>query len=186
MGIALADAAAAYGADVQLVLGPVHVYPSDQSVKVVRVTTAAEMASECTALFPGCDIAILAAAVADFTPDQVQAGKIKRSDGELNLRLKATTDIAFTLGKVRKPSQIIAGFSLETSNELENATWKLKRKNLDLIVLNSLADKGAGFDYDTNKITIIDKYNNIDKFELKSKDDAARDILDKIISMIEK
>ncbi len=186
MGIALADAAAAYGADVQLVLGPVHLHPTDQSVKVVRVTTAAEMAGECTALFPGCDIAILAAAVADFTPDQVQAGKIKRSDGELNLRLKATTDIAFALGKARKPSQIIAGFSLETSNELENATWKLKRKNLDMIVLNSLADKGAGFDYDTNKITIIDKYNNIDKFELKSKDEAARDILEKIISMIEK
>ncbi len=130
--------------------------------------------------------AILAAAVADFTPDQVQAGKIKDRNGELNLRLKATTDIAFALGNARKPSQIIAGFSLETSNELENANWKLKRKTLYMIFLNSLADKGAGFDYDTNKITIIDKYNNIDKFELKSKDEAARDILEKIISMIEK
>jgi phosphopantothenoylcysteine decarboxylase/phosphopantothenate--cysteine ligase len=186
MGIALADAAAGYGADVRLVLGPVHLHPSDRSVNIVRVNTAAEMARECIAFFPGCDIAILAAAVADFTTDEVQEGKIKRSGGKFHLHLKPTTDIAMTLGKIRKPSQIIAGFALETENELESATWKLKHKNLDLIILNSLADKGAGFEYDTNKITIIDKYNNIDKFELKSKEDTAGDILDKIVSMIEK
>jgi len=101
------------------------------------------------------------------------------------LKLKSTADIAEILGKTKKSSQIIAGFALETNNEIENAKEKLFRKNMDLIVLNSLKDNGAGFGYDTNKITIIDKYNNIDKFELKSKEEAAKDILNKIISMIQ-
>ena len=100
------------------------------------------------------------------------------------MKLKPTTDIAETLGKLKNQSQLLAGFALETDNELENALKKLKKKNLDLIVLNSLKEKGAGFGHDTNKITIIDKYNNINKFELKSKSEAAKDILDKIVSMI--
>jgi phosphopantothenoylcysteine decarboxylase/phosphopantothenate--cysteine ligase len=100
------------------------------------------------------------------------------------LRLKQNKDIALELGRIKKPSQILVGFALETENEIENAIGKLVRKNLDVIVLNSLNEKGAGFGFDTNRITIIDKYNNIDKFELKSKEDAARDILNKIISMI--
>ncbi|MFA5820115.1 MAG: bifunctional phosphopantothenoylcysteine decarboxylase/phosphopantothenate--cysteine ligase CoaBC [Bacteroidales bacterium] len=185
MGIALADAAAEYGADVELVLGPVSISPGNNSVKIIDVTTAESMAAECISRFPGCDIAILSAAVADFTPEEVKGKKIKKDGNELLLKLKPTTDIAETLGKTKKPSQILAGFALETNNEIENAKEKLLRKNLDFIVLNSLKESGAGFGHDTNKITIIDRYNNIDKFELKSKEEAAKDILNKIISMIQ-
>ena len=142
------------------------------------------MAHECLRRFTGCDIAILAAAVSDFTPDSVADKKIKRGDNELIIKLKPTIDIAAELGKKKKVNQILAGFALETDNELENAISKMKRKNLDIIVLNSLKEKGAGFGFDTNRITIIDRNNNIDKFELKSKEEAARDILDKIVSMI--
>jgi phosphopantothenoylcysteine decarboxylase/phosphopantothenate--cysteine ligase len=184
MGIALADAAADYGAIVHLVLGPVSISPSNDSVKITRITTAESMASECISLFPECDIAILAAAVADFTPVDVKDSKIKKAENDLIIRLRPTTDIAQALGKLKKDSQILAGFALETDNELDNAKGKLRRKNLDLIVLNSLKDKGAGFGNDTNKITIIDRNNNIDKFELKSKEEAAEDILNKIVSMI--
>lgn len=185
MGIALADAAAEYGADVELVLGPVSISPGNNSVKIIDVTTAESMAAECISRFPGCDIAILSAAVADFTPEEVKGKKIKKDGNELLLKLKPTTDIAETLGKTKKPSQILAGFALETNNEIENAKEKLLRKNLDIIVLNSLKESGAGFGHDTNKITIIDRYNNIDKFELKSKEEAAKDILNKIVSMIQ-
>jgi phosphopantothenoylcysteine decarboxylase/phosphopantothenate--cysteine ligase len=185
MGIALADAAAEYGAEVVLVLGPVSITPSDSSVSVINVDTAESMASECIKLFPDCDIAILSAAVADFTPEEVKDAKIKKDGNELILKLKPTADIAASLGRIKKESQIVAGFALETNNELKNAGEKLVRKNLDLIVLNSLREKGAGFGYDTNKITIIDRNNNIDKFELKSKEEAAKDILNKIVSMLQ-
>ena len=184
MGIALADAASDYGANVDLVLGPVNIMPSQKSVRVINVTTAGSMAKECISRFPSCDIAILSAAVADYTPVIVDKAKIKKTGEELNVRLKLTTDIALELGRIKKRSQFLAGFALETGNGIENAKEKLKRKKLDLIVLNSLGDKGAGFGHDTNRITIIDKYNNIDKFELKTKEEAARDILDKIVSMI--
>ncbi|MGD0342379.1 MAG: bifunctional phosphopantothenoylcysteine decarboxylase/phosphopantothenate--cysteine ligase CoaBC [Bacteroidales bacterium] len=184
MGIAIADAAASYGADVELVLGPVNIVPEHESVKITRVTTAESMASECIKKFPKCDIAILSAAVADYTAVKVEKEKMKKRPGSITLKLKPTMDIAATLGKNKKGSQLVAGFALETNNEIKNATAKLKRKNLDLIVLNSLREPGAGFEHSTNRITIIDKYNNINKFELKSKEEAARDILDKIVSMI--
>jgi len=185
MGIALADRAAAYGADVTLVLGPVDILPGNSCVKIVNVKTAECMASECIKRFQECDIAILAAAVADFTPVNVAEKKIsKKNRGALILELKQTTDIAEELGKVKKKSQILVGFALETDDEIKNATIKLKKKKLDLIILNSLNEKGAGFGYDTNRITIIDKCNNINKFELKSKSEAAGDILDKIITML--
>jgi phosphopantothenoylcysteine decarboxylase/phosphopantothenate--cysteine ligase len=184
MGIALADAAAEYGAEVNLVLGPVNVRPKNSSVKIINVTTAESMAKECISRFHDCDIAILAAAVADFTPVKVSGKKLKRDKTELLLKLKPTTDIAVTLGKTKSSSQILAGFALETDNEVDNAIAKLSAKNLDIIVLNSLKEDGAGFGHDTNKITIIDRNNNIDKFELKSKEEAAKDILDKIVSMI--
>ena len=184
MGIALADAAAEYGADVNLVLGPVNISPKNSSVKISRVINAEAMAAECISKFPGCDIAILSAAVADFTPVRAEKEKLKKSKSALTLKLKPTTDIAATLGKMKKPSQILVGFALETGTGVKNATLKLQQKNLDIIVLNSLKDKGAGFESDTNRITIIDKYNNIDKFELKSKEDTARDILNKIVSII--
>ena len=183
MGVALADAAAEYGADVQLVLGPSDVLPENSSVKVIHVTTAGSMADECILRFPGCDAAILSAAVADFTPEKAEEFKMKKNDKGITIKLIPTTDIAAELGRMKRSSQVLAGFALETDNEVKNATGKLKRKNLDFIVLNSLKDSGAGFGHDTNRITIIDKYNNIDKFELKSKQKAARDILDKVVSM---
>ncbi len=185
MGIALADVCAEYGASVTLVLGPVNIGPNDTSINIVKVTTAESMADKCISLFPWCNIAILSAAVADFTPASVKDRKIKKADNELVIKLKPTTDIALSLGKIKKPSQFLVGFALETDNELENAREKLTRKHLDMIVLNSLNEEGAGFDHDTNRITIIDRNNNIDKFELKSKEDAARDILAKIVSMIQ-
>jgi phosphopantothenoylcysteine decarboxylase / phosphopantothenate---cysteine ligase len=185
MGIALADAAAEYGATVDLVLGPVNISPASSEVNVINVTTAASMASECISRFPGCDIAILSAAVADYTPETTDARKMKKDGRELVLKLKPTIDIAAELGKIKKPSQLVAGFALETDDEIENAKEKLVRKNFDLIVLNSLNERGAGFEYSTNRITIIDRNNIIDKFELKSKDEAARDILDKIVSMLQ-
>lgn len=184
MGIALADAAASYDAEVTIVLGPTTVYPTDSSIKVIGVVTAAEMAEKCISLFPVFDIAILAAAVADYTPESPSSSKIKKSGNRLILKLKPTIDIASELGKIKKPGQVLAGFALETDNEMENAMAKLKRKNLDLIVLNSLRNEGSGFGYDTNMITIIDRYNNIDKFELKSKEESAKDILNKIVSLI--
>ena len=184
MGIALADAAAEFGAEVKLVLGPVDIRPRNSAVQVINVQSAESMAQECILHFSDCDIAILAAAVADFTPAEVAGEKLKKDKGDLLLKLKPTTDIAETLGKLKNQSQILAGFALETNNELENAKEKLNRKNLDLIVLNSLKEDGAGFGHDTNKITIIDRNNIIDKFELKSKEEAAIDILEKIISMI--
>jgi phosphopantothenoylcysteine decarboxylase/phosphopantothenate--cysteine ligase len=185
MGIALADTAAGYGASVELVLGPVNISPVNSEISIINVTTAESMASECISRFAYCDIAILSAAVADFTPRESGSRKIKKDGGGLTLELKPTKDIAYELGKIKRPSQILAGFALETDNELENAKQKLKTKNLDLIVLNSLNQKGAGFDLPTNSVTIIDRNNNINKFELKSKEEVARDILDKIVSMLQ-
>jgi phosphopantothenoylcysteine decarboxylase/phosphopantothenate--cysteine ligase len=184
MGIALADAAYEYGATVDLVLGPVSILPVNKEINIINVTTAESMASECISRFPGCDIAILSAAVADFTPEKRFKRKIKKDVNGLVLNLQTTTDIAYELGKIKNHSQFLTGFALETNNGLENARAKLVRKNFDLIVLNSPDENGAGFEYSTNKITLIDRNNNIDKFEVKSKSEVAKDILDKIVSMI--
>ena len=183
MGIALADTAARMGAEVTLVLGPVSIKPQENSITVVPVKTAAEMKEASLAAFALCDIAILAAAVADFTPETTSATKVKRGDSDLVIRLKPTDDIAATLGRIKKEGQFLAGFALETDNEIANARGKMQRKNLDMIILNSLKDEGAGFGHDTNRITIIDRTDNIDKFELKSKDEVASDILNRIISL---
>ncbi|MFZ0471821.1 MAG: bifunctional phosphopantothenoylcysteine decarboxylase/phosphopantothenate--cysteine ligase CoaBC [Bacteroidales bacterium] len=183
MGIALADAAAAMGAKVTLVLGPSTLKPSNALVNTVAVMTAAEMTEASEEAFRECDIAILAAAVADFTPETISGTKIKRGGSEMVLRLKPTRDIAALLGSLKKKHQILVGFALETDDEVSNAISKLKRKNLDMIILNSLRDEGAGFGHETNRITIIDSNNNIDKFELKTKGEVASDILHKIISL---
>ena len=183
MGIALADQAAMLGADVTLVLGPVSIRPENQAVRIVNVRTAAEMKEASVSAFRECDIAILAAAVADFTPETTYDRKIKSGRGEMSIRLHPTDDIAAYLGEIRKEGQFIAGFALETDNEINNATSKLKRKNLDMIILNSLGDEGAGFGFETNRVTIIDRNNNIDKFGLKSKGEVATDILRRIISL---
>jgi phosphopantothenoylcysteine decarboxylase/phosphopantothenate--cysteine ligase len=185
MGIALADVAAALGAKVTLVLGPATLKPANALVHTVSVTTAAEMTEASVKAFSECDIAILSAAVADFTPETVSGTKIRRVSGEMVIRLKPTEDIAALLGSRKKKHQLLVGFALETNDEVSNAIGKLKRKNLDMIVLNSLRDEGAGFGHETNRITIIDRNNNIDKFELKTKGEVASDILHKIISLLD-
>jgi len=168
---------------VTLVLGPVSMKPAEKEVVTIPVRTAAEMKEASLEAFRNCDIAILAAAVADFTPAETHDAKIKRGEGDMVIRLKPTEDIAAKLGKTKGKGQFLAGFALETDNEVENAIGKMKRKNLDLIILNSLRDEGAGFGHQTNRITIIDSNNNIDTFELKTKDEVASDILKKIIGL---
>jgi phosphopantothenoylcysteine decarboxylase/phosphopantothenate--cysteine ligase len=184
MGISIADEAAERGADVTLVLGPVSVFPKNKSVKIINVVSASEMADACRENFSAADIGILSAAVADFTPLKPAEQKIKKTKDKLTIELTATEDIASSLGNMKKPAQILIGFALETENEIDNANAKLLRKNLDLIVLNTLRDQGAGFGVDTNKVTIIDRSNNIDKFELKSKAEVAKDILNKTESLL--
>jgi len=186
MGIAIAWEASERGARVILVLGPVEDITVCEGIDISHVVSAEEMAAETMKYFTDCDIAILTAAVADYTPESSSESKIKKKDQEMVIKLKPTIDIAAELGKIKKPGQLLAGFALETDNEQMNAIDKLKRKNLDLIVLNSLKDKGAGFRYDTNKVTLIDKNNIIEKYELKSKSGIATDILNRIETMINK
>lgn len=184
MGIAIADEASERGAKVILVLGPVEHKPADRNYKIISIVSAHEMADAMTGNFGEADIAVLAAAVADYRPESESESKIKKSKSDLRLTLKPTIDIAAKLGSVKRNNQLLAGFALETDNEKENALKKLESKNLDLIVLNSLRDEGSGFKSDTNKITLIDKNNNIEEFELKTKAEVATDILDKIESML--
>lgn len=184
MGLAIANEAYERGADVILVLGPVTEAHCKKGIKTVNVVSADEMAKETLKYFPRCDIAILTAAVADYTPETSSASKIKKQDKDMLIRLRPTTDIAAQLGKIKRKGQFLAGFALETDNELINAKEKLKKKNLDLIVLNSLRDEGAGFSFDTNRVMLIDKNNKTEKLELKSKVLVASDILNKIEKML--
>ncbi len=184
MGYAIAEECAENGAEVILITGPVTVIISHPGVLLVPVSTAEQMYTACMHHFSSCDAAILSAAVADFSPEITYTDKIKRGKEEMFIKLKPTVDIASELGKRKKDSQLIAGFALETSNEQMNARNKLIKKNLDFIVLNSLRDEGAGFGTDTNKISIIDKNNNIHNFELKSKTEVAKDIVEKLISLM--
>jgi phosphopantothenoylcysteine decarboxylase / phosphopantothenate---cysteine ligase len=170
------------GANVHLVTGPVTLEMEDPSVKVTRVESAEEMYNAAVLLFGSCDGAVLTAAVADFTPAEASAQKTKRGKEPWSLKLLPTRDIAAELGRQKTAVQILVGFALETTNELENAREKLQKKNLDFIVLNSLNDEGAGFGVDTNKITIIDRHNNLTNFGLKSKALVAIDIIDKIVT----
>ena len=180
MGIALAETAAAMGAEVKLVLGPGSVLPSVTGIDVTNVFSASDMFEAAMRIFPESDCGIMAAAVSDFEPEKIHDQKVKRGKEDWVIRLKPTRDIAFSLGKIKKSGQLLIGFALETDDEIQNARKKLGKKNLDFIVLNSLEDPGAGFGYDTNKISILDQDNNIQHFELKSKRDVARDILDKV------
>ncbi len=186
MGIAIAAELARRGCHVQLILGPTRVpLPASPHIEVHRVTTAEQMHRKAVELFPSADLAVLAAAVADYRPKTVETQKIKKSDGELVLTLEKTPDIAASLGRVKRPDQFIVGFALETENELENAREKLNKKNFDFIVLNSLRDPGAGFHHDTNKITILAKDNSQKNFELKSKPEVARDIVDELAARLQ-
>lgn len=183
MGYAIADEAATRGADVTIVSGPVNIKPTSDNVKVIKVESAREMLAECQKLFPKSDIGIMCAAVADYTPTEYVNHKIKREKEEIPvIKLTKNPDIAASLGAQKKPGQLLMGFALETDNEDFNAIDKLKRKNLDYIVLNSLRDSGSGFGTDTNKISIFDVNGNKRCFPLKSKREVATDIIDTIIS----
>ncbi|WP_088341341.1 bifunctional phosphopantothenoylcysteine decarboxylase/phosphopantothenate--cysteine ligase CoaBC [Robiginitalea sediminis] len=179
MGFELAEAAAALGARVVLVTGPTHLQPRDPGITCIRVGTAQQMLEEASAHFDQADIVIGAAAVSDYRPRVAAPEKIKKGEDTRSLELVRNPDIIQTLA-ARKSGQFVVGFALETENELEHAQSKLKRKGLDAIVLNSLKDPGAGFGGDTNKITFIDKNSQIKPFALKSKAEAARDILHEI------
>ena len=179
MGYDIANCAANMGAEVVLVSGPTHLKVENTSIKVVKVTSAEEMYNACNQYFNDIDVAISAAAVADYKPKNVASQKIKKSEAQFTIELEKTKDILASLGE-KKKNQFLIGFALETENEIENAILKIKKKNLDLIVLNSLQDKGAGFGKSTNKVTFIDKNFNIEAMELKPKEDVAIDIINKI------
>jgi phosphopantothenoylcysteine decarboxylase/phosphopantothenate--cysteine ligase len=181
MGFALAEEFANRGADVSLVCGPTQLKTVHASIHRIDVTSAEELYNASVKEFETSDISILSAAVADFKPDRVAAQKIKKTEATPMIHLVPTKDTLLELGKLKRKDQILVGFALETENEIENAKKKLKNKNLDLIVLNSLNDQGAGFKNDTNKVTIIDKYNNLKEFQLKTKQDVAKDILNTIL-----
>lgn len=185
MGYAIAEEFSSRGADVFLVSGPVEVTAKNHKINVLHVNSAAEMYEECVKIFPECDIAIMSAAVADFTPEITSETKIKKTGDEMTIKLKPTKDIAKELGKLKKEGQIFVGFALETDHEMQNAESKLNSKNFDFIVLNSLKDKGAAFGYDTNKITIISR-SGTEKFDLKPKNLVAKDIADKVKQLLEK
>lgn len=180
MGIALANECAKRGANVQLVLGPTNeLLPLNTTV--IKVKTAEEMYNACIKNFDKADIAIMCAAVADYTPVLVSNKKIKKSEDVFTIELKKTEDILKQLGNLKCNNQILVGFALETNNEKENALKKLNHKNADYIILNSLNDKGAGFGYGTNKITIFDKEGIESSFEMKSKEKVATDIINTIL-----
>ena len=183
MGYAIAEECANRGAEVVLVSGPVSLKVHNNSIKLVKVNSAREMYEVCNSEFPQCNAAVLSAAVADFTPQNVSDTKIKRKDNNLEITLKPTDDIAASLGKV-KGDRVLVGFALEKENELENAIGKLERKNFDFIVLNSMNDKGAGFNHDTNKITIINRSKEVKNYGLKSKVMVAKDIVDEIEKLL--
>lgn len=183
MGFALAEECAARGAEVILIAGPVSLKTQYSNIKRVDVESAEEMYEAAIKEFPTVDAAILCAAVADYRPKVQEETKIKRTEGEnLTLELIPNRDIAASLGKLKKDNQTLIGFALETNNEEQNALRKIEKKNLDYIVLNSLNDAGAGFQYDTNKISIIDKQGNKTDFELKDKKAVAKDIVNITLS----
>jgi phosphopantothenoylcysteine decarboxylase/phosphopantothenate--cysteine ligase len=181
MGVALADAFAARGGRVTLVLGPSSVRPSQAGVKVIDVATAEEMHRATAQAFTKCDILVAAAAVADFRPKQAAQRKVKKEVGMEAIELVPTKDILQDLAS-RKKKQFVVGFALETDDEMTNARKKLKTKNLDLIVLNSMNDAGAGFGHDTNKVTLIWRKGKVAKFGLMTKVELANKLADTILS----
>ncbi len=186
MGFEIAREFAERNADVTLVTGPVKIKESHPNIKRVDVTTAEQMYDKCVNFFPDVDIAVMAAAVADYTVENVCDSKIKKEDNVPELKLKPTKDILAEMGKMKKNNQFIAGFALETDNEQKNAKKKLQQKNLDMIVINSLKDKGAGFNSKTNKITILDNNNRVTRYDLKEKNIVASDVVDYISKSINK
>jgi phosphopantothenoylcysteine decarboxylase/phosphopantothenate--cysteine ligase len=184
MGFEIAKAAANLGAQVILITGPSGQKVSHSLIHVISVISAQDMYDEVHKYFPEVDVAILSAAVADFKPKQVATQKIKKKEPTLTLELEKTKDILASLGAI-KTNQFLVGFALETNNEIENAKSKLKKKGLNLIVLNSLNDKGAGFKTETNKVTFIDAKEQVTEYSLKPKADVAKDLWDEIIKQID-
>ncbi len=183
MGYAIAEELAERGAEVILISGPTKLSSKHPSVKCLKVESAQQMFELSTTQFPKCDAAILAAAVADYRPKQISDVKIKKKESEMSLELEKTPDIAAHLGTVKQAHQRTIGFALETNNEFDNAVSKLKRKNFDFIVLNSMRDEGAGFNSETNKISIIFDETKFKTFDLKHKDDVAKDIVDALVKL---
>lgn len=183
MGFAIAEEFANQGAEVVLICGPNSLKAINPNINRIDITSAEELYNASVKAFISVDIAVLSAAVADYKPAQVANHKIKKSAGLKALDLVPTIDTLEELGKLKKSNQLLIGFALETENEIENAKLKIVKKNLDLIVLNSLNDKGAGFKTDTNKITIIDKYNKSKEFELMCKAEVAKDIVNEILKV---
>ncbi len=183
MGFALAEQAASLGAEVTLITGPTYEQTNHSSIQRIDILSARNMYESCHQFFKETDIAIFSAAVADFSPKEVSSQKIKKKDSSLSIELIPTIDILASVGEI-KEKQFLVGFALETNNELSNAIDKLNRKNLDLIVLNSLNDQGAGFKSETNKVTLIDKEEKVNSFELKTKPEVAKDIFNEIIKKL--
>ncbi|MDD3875978.1 MAG: bifunctional phosphopantothenoylcysteine decarboxylase/phosphopantothenate--cysteine ligase CoaBC [Bacteroidales bacterium] len=184
MGFAIAEALALKGADVTLVCGPVNINTSNHHIKRIDVVSSDDMFNACMDLFPSMNVCIMAAAVADFKPQTTASKKLKKGQNDmLSLEMVQTKDILRNLGNIKKPGQILVGFALETDNEIENARKKLLSKNLDFVVLNSLKDKGAGFGYDTNKISIISA-GDVLNFDLKTKKEASEDIVNNFCKIL--
>ncbi len=181
MGFAIAEEMASRGAGVILICGPVNLETHHPSIRRVDVTSADEMFEVCMEHFPVCDGAVMTAAVADYAPVVSETEKIKRTETNLHIELRPNRDIAAELGRIKKKGQILVGFALESQNELKNAVSKLKTKNLDMIVLNSLKDPGAGFGFDTNKVSILTSDGQVFNYPLKSKQEVAVDIVDRML-----
>lgn len=184
MGFALAEELASLGASVILITGPTSLKLSNKNIFRIDITSAEEMLDAALANFPGTDVSILSAAVADYRPAEISPTKIKKDSSDYQINMIRTTDILATLGKEKQAGQLLIGFALETDNEEANAIQKLQKKNLDLIILNSLKDKGAGFKSDENKVTIIDRNLNKETFPLKSKREVAADICKKVLDLL--
>ena len=185
MGYAIAEAFAAEGAKVYLVSGPVSIKTLVKEIDIVHVTSAAEMFNACEEFLDSVDLAVFNAAVSDFSPVENFDKKVKRGDKSWSIQLEPTRDIAGELGKRKSSKQFFVGFALETDHGLEHAQEKMRKKNMDLMVLNSLQDKGAGFGTDTNKVTMIDRTGKVDKYELKPKTQVAADLVQRVINMMD-
>ena len=183
MGYSLAETALSLGAEVKLISGPTNQSISSKNIKIVNIKTGKELHQAILNDYNNSDIVIMAAAVSDYKPIEFSEKKIKKDNNKLNIRFEKTTDILFELGQNKK-NQILVGFALENNNELSHAKNKLEKKNLDLIVLNSLSDEGAGFGYDTNKITVVDCSGNVTPYKLKKKNEVADDIFKHIIELM--
>ena len=183
MGYSLAETALSLGAEVKLISGPTNQSVSSENIKIVHIKTGNELLEAIRNDYNNSDIVIMAAAVSDYKPIEFSEKKIKKDNNELNIKFEKTTDILFELGQNKK-NQILVGFALENNNELSNAINKLEKKNLDLIVLNSLNDEGAGFGYDTNKITVVDCSGNVTPYKLKKKNEVADDVFKHIIELM--